>query len=86
MVPFITGRPQVVIPGMGDRAFTGVQDHELAVGIPAKLLPMVMDNLFKSGGRRNMGQPVKPILATGLTESITPGFAFLRKKVGEKKG
>jgi len=86
MVPFITGRPQVVIPGMGDRAFTGVQDHELAVGIPAKLLPVVMDNLFKSGGRRNMGQPVKPILATGLTESITPGFAFLRKKVDEKKG
>jgi uncharacterized protein (DUF169 family) len=86
MVPFLTGRPQVVIPGMGDRAFTGVQDHELAVGIPATLLPEVMDNLFKTGGRLNMGQPIKPILATGLTESITPGFAFLQKKVDEKKG
>jgi uncharacterized protein (DUF169 family) len=86
MVPFLTGRPQVVIPGMGDRAFTGVQDHELAVGIPATLLPEVMDNLFKAGGRLNMGQPIKPILATGLTESITPGFAFLQKKVDEKKG
>jgi uncharacterized protein (DUF169 family) len=86
MVPFVTGRPQVVIPGMGDRAFTGVQDHELAVGIPAELLPVVMENLFKSGGRMNMGQPVKPLLATGLTESITPGFAFLQKKVDEKKG
>ncbi len=85
MVPFVTGRPQVVIPGMGDRAFTGVQDHELAVGIPANLLSMVMENLFKSGGRMNMGQPVKPMLAMGLTESITPGFAFLRKKVDEGK-
>lgn len=86
MVPFLTGRPQVVIPGMGDRAFTGVQDHELGVGIPATLLPAVMENLFKSGGRLNMGQPVKPLLAMGLTESITPGFAFLKKKVDEKKG
>ena len=86
MVPFLTGRPQVVIPGMGDRAFSGVQDHELAVGIPATLLPEVMDNLFKSGGRLNMGQPVKPLLAMGLTASITPGFAFLQKKVDEKKG
>ncbi len=86
MVPFVTGRPQVVIPGMGDRVFTGVQDHELAVGIPAKLLPVVTENLFKSGGRLNMGQPVKPMLAMELTESITPGFAFLRKKVDEKSG
>ncbi len=32
-----------------------------------------------------MGQPVKPMLAMGLTESITPGFAFLRERVDEKK-
>jgi len=86
MVPFVTGRPQVVIPGMGDRAFSGVQDHELAVGIPAKMIPEVLENLFKSGGPLNMGLPVKPMLATGLTESITPGFAFLKKKVDEKSG
>jgi uncharacterized protein (DUF169 family) len=85
MVPFLTGRAQVVIPGMGDRAFTGVQDHELAVGLPATLLPEVMDNLFKSGGRLNMGQPVKPLLAMGLTESIMPGFAFLHNKVNQGK-
>jgi len=84
MVPFVTGRPQVVIPGMGDRVFSGVQDHELAVGIPANMLPEVLENLFKSGGRLNMGQPVRSMLATGLTESITPGFAFLKQKVDEK--
>ena len=69
---------------MGDRAFTGVQDHEIALGLPAELLPVACDNLFKSGGPMNMGQPVKPMLAMGLTESITPGFAFLKKKVDEK--
>ena len=84
MVPFLTGRPQVVLPGMGDRAFTGVQDHELALGLPAKLLPVIMQNLFQSGGRLNMGQPVRTLLPTGLTESITPGFAYLKKKLDEK--
>ena len=85
LVPFITGRAQVVIPGMGDRAFSGVFDHELAVGLPASLLPVVQENLFKTGGRLNMGQPVKTMLPMELTESLTPGFAYLRKKLDEQK-
>jgi uncharacterized protein (DUF169 family) len=85
MLPFLTGRAQVVIPGMGDRAFTGVQDHEIAFGLPANLLPAVVENLFKSGGRLNMGQPVKTLLPMGLTESITPGFAYLKEKADERR-
>ena len=81
LAPFITGRPQVVIPGMGDRAFAGISAEELAIGIPAAQLSMVVENLFKSGGDMNIGQPVKTLLAMGLNESITPGFTFLRSKI-----
>jgi uncharacterized protein (DUF169 family) len=81
MVPFLTGRPQVVIPGMGDRAFAGISPEELAIGIPASLLPAVVENLFKAGGEMNIGQPVKTLLPMGLDESITPGFAYLKSKI-----
>ena len=82
LAPFITGRPQVVIPGMGDRAFAGISPEELAVGLPASQLSVVVDNLFKSGGNMNIGQPAKTLLAMGLDESITPGFTFLKNKIG----
>jgi hypothetical protein len=32
-----------------------------------------------------MGHPVKTLLPMGLTEAITPGFAFLKEKVDESK-
>jgi uncharacterized protein (DUF169 family) len=85
LAPFITGRPQVVIPGMGDRAFAGITPEELAIGIPASQMELVMQNLFKSGGELNIGQPVKTLLPMGLTESITPGFAFLKEKIKQKR-
>ncbi|RJP91496.1 MAG: hypothetical protein C4518_07900 [Desulfobacteraceae bacterium] len=84
LAPFITGRPQVVIPGMGDRAFAGIGSEELAVGIPAAQLSVVVEHLFKSGGDMNIGQPVKTLLAMGLNESITPGFTFLKNKISAK--
>ena len=84
LIPFITGRPQVVIPGMGDRAFAGITPDELAVGLPASQLSVVMENLFKSGADMNIGQPVKTLLPMGLTESITPGFTFLKNKIRER--
>jgi len=84
LLPFITGKPQVVIPGMGDRAFSGTTVDEMAVGIPSPDLARVNDHLFKSGGHQNMGYPLKGLLATGLTESITPGFQYLRDVVDKR--
>jgi uncharacterized protein (DUF169 family) len=78
LVPFLTGIPQVVIPGMGDRAFSGTYDHEIAIGFPGTLLLEVTADLFKTGGSLNVGQPVRTLLPTGITESITPGFQYLR--------
>jgi len=85
LVPFITGIPQIVIPGMGDRTFSGVYDYEIAIGMPAKLLFTAAENLFKSGGRLNLGNPVRTLLATGITENITPGFKYVREKIDEHK-
>ena len=34
---------------------------------------------------QNMGLPLKPLLAMGLTDSITPGFQYLREIVDSKK-
>jgi len=84
LIPFITGRPQVVIPGMGDRAFAGITPDELAVGLPVSQLSVVVENLFKSGGDMNISQPIKTLLPMGLSESITPGFTFLKNKIRER--
>jgi hypothetical protein len=40
-----------------------------------------VENLFKSGGDMNIGQPVKTLLPMGLDESITPGFTNLKNKI-----
>lgn len=85
LLPFLTGRPHVVIPGMGDRAFAGIGDAEIGIGLPAALLPTVLDRLFLTGGAMNMGQPAKNLLPMGLTESITPGFQYLREVVDRGK-
>lgn len=86
LLPYLTGRPQIVIPGMGDRAFAGINDYEIGIGLPADLMPAVMERLFKTGGEMNMLQPVKTLLPMGLTESITPGFKFLREKADQGRG
>lgn len=85
LVPYITGRPQVVLPGMGDRAFSGASDHEIAIGLPSPLVTVVLENLFKTGGKMNMGYPVKTLLPSGLSESLTPGFTFLKSRVDARK-
>ncbi|ABW65988.1 DUF169 domain-containing protein [Desulfosudis oleivorans] len=84
MIPFLTGQPQIVIPGMGDRAFAGITPDEIGIGIPAAKFPVVLEDLFKTGGPMNIGMPFKTMIPTNLTEDITPGFAYLKKIVDEK--
>ena len=81
LLPFLTGRPEVVIPGAGDRSFGAVSEDEIAVGIPAHLIFYVLENLFKTGGVMNIGYPMKQILPLNLTEKLTPGFKFMWDKM-----
>jgi len=85
LLPFITKKPQVVIPGAGDRSFAGIQDHEVGIGIPGDLLDYVLENMFKTGGRMNPGLPVKSIISMELNENITPGFIYMRSIIDGKK-
>ena len=85
LLPFVRGVPQIVLPGMGDRTFSGVYDYEVAIGMPAELVFTAVDNLFKSGGRLNLGSPVRTLLPMGLTENITPGFKYMREKIDQHK-
>jgi hypothetical protein len=47
LMPFITRKAQIVIPGTGDRSFAGIQDHELGIGMPPlrQLIPKLDENL-----------------------------------------
>jgi uncharacterized protein (DUF169 family) len=83
--PFITQKPQIVIPGMGDRSFAGISEHEVGIGLPSFLIFYVLSNLFKSGGMMNIGYPLKNLIPLHLTENLTPGFKFLREKINELK-
>jgi uncharacterized protein (DUF169 family) len=83
LIPFVTQKVQVVIPGSGDRIFAGISDHELGIGLPASLLFYVIDNLFITGKRLNIGFPIRSTVPMGLTERITPGFKYLRKKMDQ---
>jgi len=85
LMPFLTGKPQVVIPGMGDRAFSGTTENEMAIGIPSHLVFYVLNNLFKSGGRLNIGQPVRIVLPNNITERMTPGYSFMYDEIQEYK-
>lgn len=79
LIPYVTGTPQIVLPGSGGRALAGIQSHEIGIGMPAKLIFYVNENLFQSGGFLNLGFPAKRIVPD-LKEQITPGFEFLREK------
>jgi len=88
LAPFLTQKPQIVIPGAGDRVFSGgTQDHELAISFPGKLLFYVMENIFKTGGAMNPGMPLKLHSLTHITEDITPGYRFAKDEIDklEKK-
>lgn len=84
-IPFVTQKPQVVIPGAGDRTFAAISEHEIGIGMPAFLLFYVMENLFKTGGIMNIGFPMRSMLPMGLSETLTPGFKFLRERMDKNK-
>jgi uncharacterized protein (DUF169 family) len=80
-LPFATAKPQIVIPGAGDRTFAGIGENEVAIGLPADLVFYTLEHLFKTGGRMNIGHPLKQVIPMHLDENATPGFRYLRSKM-----
>lgn len=56
-------RPRVVLPGAGDRIFSGTQDDELIFAVPAGQLPVIVDALDKAGHDKGIRYPVMTWLA-----------------------
>lgn len=86
LLSWLSGEPQMALPGTGDlvRACTG--EDEAILGLPGPLLAETVGNLFKSGGDRNPGQPVKVMITRSMDEEITPGWAYLRRVIDGKRG
>ncbi len=85
LLPHITGKPQVVLPGAGDRSFAAICEHEIGIGVPGPLVFYLLEHLFKTGGGMNIGYPSRTLLPMDLDETITPGFQFLREKIEKIK-
>jgi uncharacterized protein (DUF169 family) len=89
LMPFLMRKAQIVIPGSGDRAFAGIQDYEIGIGMPAQHIFYIIENLFKTGGRQGLGFPVRSMIPLNLTTDLTPGFRYMKdlfdKKLGESK-
>ena len=62
LVPYISNKSQVVLPGTGDRILAMTTENEMAFGMPAKRLFYILKNLFKSGEANNMGMPSRFVL------------------------
>lgn len=82
--PYVTGKPQFVLPGTGDRGFCLIDDHEMAMGLPAKHVFYVLKNLFQTGEGQGLKLPLRKILPR-LNESITPGFKYMREVIDNAK-
>jgi uncharacterized protein (DUF169 family) len=83
MIPFITRKAQIVIPGTGDRSFGGIQDHELAIGMPGEFIFYVLENLFQTGAGQGLKFPLRQLIPK-VDEKITPGFRYMREVIDKK--
>ena len=83
LLPYISKKPQVVLPGTGDRLLSLTKEEEMAIGVPAELLFYINENLFKSGGALNPRQPTRFILGTPPVGP--PAWAYLKRQVKKYK-
>lgn len=85
LLPYVTGEPQVVLPGTGDRTLSLTKEEEMAIGVPAELVFYINENMFKSGGVFNMRQPTRFFLGNLPKGFGPPAWNFLRKQLKKKE-
>ncbi|TXT58189.1 MAG: hypothetical protein BAJALOKI2v1_420011 [Promethearchaeota archaeon] len=85
LVPYLTGDPQIVLPGTGDRTLSLTKEEEMAIGLPAELIFYINNNMFKSGGVFNMRQPTRFFLGNLPKGFGPPAWNFLRKQLRKKE-
>ena len=80
LVPYISNKSQVVLPGTGDRTLAMTMENEMAFGMPAKRLFYVLKNLFKSGEEFNMGLPSRFMLLDMPFPMGPKAFRYLNRQ------
>ena len=55
---FLTKKPNVIIPGAGDRIFAATQDDEVAFTLPGEMLEDTVDSLKKAGYAMGVRYPL----------------------------
>lgn len=85
LVPYLTGVPQIIIPGSGDHTIAATHPDEIAMGMPAELVFKIDQYLFQTGQHMNPGQPNKTMMMMSGTEALTPGWPYLRERFNEHK-
>ena len=80
--PFLTGTPEVILPGTGDQVVSGTHAHEMAVAVPGQLLFTIKKNIFQTGGEKNIGYPLQAP-RTKIDNSFLPGWVYLKEKMEE---
>jgi uncharacterized protein (DUF169 family) len=85
LIPYVTNNPEVVLPGTGDRTLALTKEEEMAIGMPANLVPYVDKMLFKAGGPFNMREPSRFYVGSIPKGFGPPAWNFLKRKVKKKE-
>ncbi|HAY23401.1 MAG TPA: hypothetical protein DCY27_14825 [Desulfobacterales bacterium] len=80
IAPFKTGKPRVVIPGMGDRIFSMTQDDEMVFALPGKDLEILLQGLHEAGDKIGARYPVT------FYQNFQPEFPKYYKTLGKELG
>jgi len=80
LVPYLTGVPQIVIPGFGDHSIAATHPDEIAMGLPGELVFKIDQYLFQTGQHMNVGQPPHTVMLMSGNDSLTPGWPYLRER------
>ena len=79
---FLTKKPNVVVPGAGDRVFAATQDHEVAFTVPGEMLEDTVGSLKKAGYSVGVRYPV-PISVTEPL-MVPDSWTILERKLKKK--
>ena len=58
IAPYLTGKPRIAMPGMGDRIFSMTQDDEMVLSLPKESLMSLYTGLSKAGKKIGARYPV----------------------------
>lgn len=80
---FLTGKPNIVIPGAGDRVFAATQDHEIIFSIPKEMLEDTVDSLTKAGFSHGIRYPLPiPLSEPSMVPEV---WTILEKRLKSSK-